>query len=163
MFLKPKWYDILPDSLKPMNDAIIQELENFRKEYVLTDELMLTAIGTTKWAVRKIQNYTLGLFKKKSPHFSDKELWKSVIISRLQVKLNSLSMGETDPFARPLSQQEIFSLIENIDNVISNFRTFKDVVEYIINLDEKENRFDGPIGAITEVTKTLEDLLNRVE
>lgn len=157
MISKPEWHMKLPDHLKPTNDEAIQNIENFRKENYLTDELMFMAIGTTEWAVRRIQQYTLGIFRKEFPDLSEKELWKSVIMSRLQTKLSFDFIEETDPFAKPLSKQQIFSIIEKLDNIISNFKTFEDVVEYIISIDQMENRFHDITGMQAKLSKLLEN------
>jgi len=162
IFPKPKWYSKLPASLKPIDDGIIHEVENFRKENYLTDELMFMAIGTTKWAVRKIQKYILEQFKETSPHLTEKELWVSVIYSRLQVKLafcvsENVGLHESDPFVKPLSEQEIYSLIENLDKIISKFKTFEDVIKYIIEIDEKENRFHDGTGLHSKLSELLEN------
>ena len=162
IFPKPKWYGKLPASLKPIDDEILHEVENFRKENYLTDDLMFMAIGTTKWAVRKIQKYILEQSKETSPHLTEKELWKSVIYSRLQVKLNScvmkkVGLQESDPFVKPLSEQEIHALMENLDKIISKFKTFEDVIEYIICIDEKENRFHDISGMQANLENLLEN------
>lgn len=157
MISKPEWYMKLPNHLKPTNDEVVQNIEKFRKENYLTDDLMFIAISTTKWAVRKIQQYTLGIFRKEFPDLSEKELWKSVIMSRLQAKLSFDFVEETDPFAKPLSKEQIFSIIENLDKVISNFKTFEDVVEYIVSLEEKENRFHDIAGMQATLSKLLEN------
>jgi len=157
MISEPEWYMKLPDHLKPKNDDAIRNIENFRKENYLTDELMFIAICTTKWAVRRIQQYTLEKFRKEFPDLSEKELWKSVIMSRLQTKLNFDFIEETDPFVKPLSKQQIFSIIENLDKIISNFRSFEDVVEYIVSIDEMENRFYDITGMQAKLSKLLEN------
>lgn len=156
MISELEWYIKLPDHLKPKNDDVIRNIENFRKENYLTDELMFMAIVTTKWAVGRIQQYTLEKFRKEFPDLSEKELWKSVIMSRLQTKLSFDFVEETDPFAKPLSKQQIFSIIENLDKIISNFETFEDVIEYIISIDEMEDRFHDITGMQTKLSKLLE-------
>lgn len=157
MISKPEWYRKLPNHLKPTNDELIQNIENFRKENYLADELIFIAICTTKWAVRKIQQYTLEKFREEFPDLSEKELWKSVVMSRLQTKLSFDFIEETDPFAKPLSKQQIFSIIENLDKIISNFKTFEDVVEYIVSIEEMENRFHDITGMQAKLSKLLEN------
>jgi hypothetical protein len=161
MFIKPKWYSMLPESLKPIDDETIRLIEEYRNRKILPDEAIFTAIITTRWAVGRIQKYTLDLFRRQFPNLSERELWKSVIASRLQSRLDVYNtIGETDPLAKPLSQQKILSLIENLDKTVLNFETFEDVIGYIINIDEKENRFYDLTGATTAISKMLENYPN---
>ena len=156
MFLfKPKWYDMLPASVKPIQNEKIRNVESFRKRLNFTDDMVFMAIMVSKWAVIKIQKYTLDLLRKQIPNASEKELWQGVILSRLQTKL--LSPSETDPFAKPLLKEELSFRIENIESISSNFSSFDDVIDYIIEMDEEENRFADPTGLQSELESILND------
>lgn len=148
MFFKPKWYRMLPDSVKPIDDAIINkmtELINTIKELQKfsgitdglggIDEVLSMRIMTTRWAVKRIQKFCLEQYKKQMPNASDRELWTGVLLSRFQVKL-SMAMAPADPFSKPLSSEEILSRVENVANIVSGFKSFDDVVNYIIAIDE---------------------------
>jgi len=108
----------------------------------------------SQWTVKRTQRFCLEQNKKQMPNASEQELWKAVLLSRLQTKL--MSPPETDPFAKPLSQEEILSRIENIDNIVSGFKSFDDVLDYIITMDEEENRFNDPSGIQDELNNLLE-------
>ena len=75
-------------------------------------------------------------------------------MGRLRTK--AASPPETDPFAKPLSQGEIINRMEHVDNIVSEFKTFDDAVEYILAMDEEENRFFDPSGLLKEVNVALE-------
>jgi hypothetical protein len=159
LFFKPQWYELLPISVKPILGDVIKRVEGFRKEHGFTDEIIFMGIMSSRWAVKRIQKYWLEDGKKLMPNASEKELWVSVLLSRLDVKLKG-SMWETewgpDLFAKPLSQEEILSRIENASNIVSDFRSFDDVVNYVIAMDEEENRFYDPTGIQDELNDLLE-------
>jgi hypothetical protein len=155
MFSKPQWYKMLPNSVKPIDEQTIERVEIFRNKYPgFTHERMFMAIMVSRWAVKRIQKYTVELIKSHLPTASERELWRRVLLARLAAKLNS--PPETDPFAKPLSKEEILSRIENMDNIVSNFKSFDDVVDYIIQIDEEENRFYDPTGMQSELDNLLE-------
>ncbi len=154
LFFKPQWYKLLPDSVKPMDKGIIDRVEYFRKNHEFPHEAIFIGIIVSRWAVKRIQYYTLELIRKQMPNASENELWKQVLLSRFNVKL--MSPEETDIFSKPLSQEEILSRIENIDNIISGFKSFDDVIAYIILMDEEENRFYDPSGIQDELNNLLE-------
>ena len=155
MFSIPQWYKMLPNSVKPIDKKTIEKVEIFRNKYPeFTHERMFMAIMVSPWAVKRIQKYTLELIRIHLPTASNRELWTRVLLARLDTKLHSLP--ETDPFAKPLSKEEILSRMENIDKIVSNFKTFDDVVDYIIEMDEEENRFYDPTGMQSELDNLLE-------
>ena len=155
MFAEPQWYKALPDSVKPIDKEIIERVDSFRNKYPgFIHERMFMAIMVSPWAVKKVQKYTLELIKNHLPTVSEKELWTRVLLARLDTKLHSLP--ETDHFAKPLSKEEILSRIENIDKIVSKFKTFDNVVDYIIKMDEEENRFYDPTGIQSELNNLLE-------
>ena len=154
MLFKPQWYMMLPDDVKPIDENVIKKIEDFRKKYGAPDKMIFMGIMVSKWAVKRIQKYILKLIRKQIPNASEKELWKVVLLARLDTKL--MSPPETDTFAKPLSREEIVSREENIDNIVSDFESFDDVIDYIIQMDEEENRFYDPIGMQSELENLLE-------
>lgn len=161
MFFKPQWYRNLPDSVKPIDDKKINKIEDFRiksEAYLGKDksqEMIFIGIMVSKWAVKRIQQYTLELIRKQIPNAHQKELWKQVLLARLNVKL-STSSEKLDMFSRPLSETELLSRINNIDEIVVKCESFNDVMDYIITMDEHENRFYDPTGMQSE----LESILN---
>ncbi|MCK4401794.1 hypothetical protein KAW08_05785 [bacterium] len=154
MFFKPLWYKMLPSSVKPINDNVIEKIKDFRKGYKLTNIMIVMGITTSRWAVRRIQKFCLEQNKARMPNASECELWTYVLASRFEVKLRS--PANTDPFAKPLLQEEIRSRMKNIDNIVSNFKSFNDVVDYVVKMDEEENRFCDPSGMQSELDDLLE-------
>lgn len=156
LFFKPQWYKLLPISIKPIEGEVIKRVEDFRKEHGFTDEIIFMGIMSSRWAVKRIQKYWLEDGKKLMPDASEQELWKGVLLSRFNVKLSVPAPSELNPFAKPLSQKEILSRIENIDNIVSGFKSFDDVLNYIIAIDEEENWFYDPSGIQDELNNLLE-------
>lgn len=154
MLFKPQWYKMLPDSVKPIDKRKIEKIEDFRKRLGVPDEAIFMGIMVTRWAVKKIHKYLFEQAKKLMPNAPEQELWKAVILSRFDAKLKT--SPETDLGAKPLSPEEIFSRMENINNIISGFKSFDDVLDYIIAIDEEENRFYDPAGIFDRLNNLLE-------
>ena len=154
MFFKPRWYKMLPDSVKPINDNVIEKIKDFHKEYKLTNRMIFLGIMSSRWSARRIIKFCLEQDKVQMPNASECERWTYVLASQFRAKL--MSPAETDPFAKPLSQEEIRSRMKNIDNIISNFKSFDDVVDYIIKMDEEENRFYDLSGIQSKLDNLLE-------
>lgn len=157
-FGKPKWYKLLPEHFQP-TDNVTDRVEKLRLYYELDHDLIANLVVMTPWSVKKLQWYMLKKFNLESPHLSKKELWSAVIISRMNVKLMSLEMP-IDEESTPLSRDEILKIIKNVQSVVKNFSKFDEVVDYIIDIDYKENRFFDNIGLLTELSNVLENKLN---
>ena len=84
-FFDPKWFKLLPDHIKPSRN-VIEELEQIRRKYSLEHEIFFRMIMTMPWAVGKLQRYMYWYYKQTLTHLSEKEIWRSVILSRLDTK-----------------------------------------------------------------------------
>ncbi len=144
------WYTMLPSFMKIERDKI-DRLEKLRLKYNLLQYKFFISIGTTIWALEKSQEETLAVLKKAMPNANDKELWKHVLLAKLNIKL----AYPVKYFFRPV---EIKKDIENIDSIVKNFESFEDVVLYIIEMDEKEHAFFDPTGLKDDINKILYDL-----
>lgn len=125
---EPQWYKMLPDHLKPLTDRI-ERLENLRVHFDLPHNDFCMEIGTSKWAVIKTQEYTLNKLRDQFPHYSEKELFKEVLLSRFRVKIISPTFGDPPP-------EELSKKIENIDQLMENINTFQDLINYILEMDK---------------------------
>lgn len=157
----PTWYKMLNPALWPIDNMTINKIDDYRKKYCLTDDMISQMINMTRWAVVRIQYYCLEHLKMQTPHRPEQELWKQVLLSRLNLKLSFLQF-ESDPFAKPISKKELLSRINDIDNIISKFRNFEDVINYIVEMDEEENRFydftpSHPLQIMHELNDLLEE------
>lgn len=148
MSFKPQWYKLLPHRLKPKDKKILEKIENLRKEYELTHEMIFMGILVTPWAVRTVQEDCLEQGRKMMPNASDNELWKGVLFSRLQAKLANSDSPEESTHIR--------SIMEDIDNICSEFESWQEVVEYIVSMERDEGTFADPSGIMQEINLLLE-------
>src|SRR6266568_3483996 len=86
MLFTLKWDRILPHHLKVPSEKI-DDLELLRKEFVLPHEAFMRGIIVTPWAVVKNQEAVLERNRRAAPNATEKELWMSVISSRLHAIL----------------------------------------------------------------------------
>ncbi|HCC68280.1 MAG TPA: hypothetical protein DEP99_00100 [Nitrospiraceae bacterium] len=151
MFLKPKWYTMLPEHLKPANDKV-KRLEAFRKRLDLPHEALFMGIGISPWAVVKTQEYTLKDFRQKFPQLSEKELWRAVLASRFQVKLAFPAPGD-------LPLRELMRRMEHMDDIMKNIHTFDDLVSYILEMDKNilSTPFPDYSGIQDEINQILKE------
>lgn len=153
-FGKPKWYRMLPEHFQP-NKYLIQEIENFRSRFSLDHDFLALLISMTPWSVKNLQWFMLNKFRIEQPHLSEKEIWKAVLISRMNVKLMTIDFP-TDIGSTPLSKAEIDDIIEQAETIVENFNNFEEVVNYILEIDYKENRFYDPGGLLDDLNNILE-------
>ena len=154
-FGKPKWYKILPLYYRP-DESIIQEIENFSNRFSFEPEQLSVMISMTPWGVKKLQWYMLRYYRAEQPSWPEKEIWKAVIISRMNAKLMT-SDFPVDIGSSPLSVVEINDIISRAGEIVKNFNNFEEVVNYILEIDYKENRFYDPVGLMNELNNILEN------
>jgi hypothetical protein len=59
-------------------------------------------------------------------------------------------------FAKPLSLEEINSIINNLDDIVYNFKNFDELIKYLIEIDRKEGWFTDPTGVSEELNELLD-------
>lgn len=153
-FGKPKWYKTLPPYFQP-DESMIQQIENFRKQYSIDHNTFAQMVAMTPWSVKKLQWFMLKKFRAEQPSWSEQEIWKSVIISRMNVKLMTVDYPP-DYGSSPLSRNEINDIINQAATILKNFKSFDDVVKYLLDIDYKENRFYDPSGVLNELNRILD-------
>lgn len=154
-FGKPNWYKTLPPYFQP-DEGMIQTIENFRNQYSIDHNVFAQMVAMTPWSAKKLQWFMLKKFRAEQPNWSEKEIWKSVIISRMNVKLMTVDYPP-DFGSSPLSRDEINNIINQVGTIVKDFKNFDDVVKYILDIDYKENRFYDPSGVLDELNRTLEN------
>lgn len=112
-------------------------------------------ISTTPWSVRKLQWFMLDKFKSERPDLAEKELWQFVIVSRMNVKLMTVDYPK-DYGSSPLSKDEINCIVNNAKSIAEKYHNFDQVVDYLVELDYKENRFNDPSGILDRLNRLLE-------
>ena len=157
MLLQPKWYKELPTTVKPLDVDVIQKVRIWKQKNFFDDNAITMAIMTSRWAVRRIQYSILTKVKTEMKNASEREQWKAVLMSRLQVKLSTAEF-EMDPQASPLSKSKIMGVIKNVDGIIGKMGNFDEVVDYIEAMDEEENRFHDVTGLQEELEEILANI-----
>ena len=155
---EPKWYRVLQQQFKPINNDIIFGLDAYKNGAQLSNKQFAMVIMLTPWAVQKLQWSIYSQAKLEYPIYSEKKNWKLVFHSRLKVKLSTAEMPN-DQWAKPLTIEEIEELYDQTDEILDEFETFTELVDFIVEVDKKENRFYDPTGMIEEVDRTLHGLL----
>jgi hypothetical protein len=154
-FKSPAWYRALPPHLRPPKSKI-KQLDAFRRSLeVDDDDVFMVLIGGSEWAVIKAQELTRDQLQHDLPHYSEKELWRAVIVCRLGAKLNleatNLSFGiESD------GSEAVMERMESMDEVMKEINSWDDVVNYILEMDKSSLRHD-PMGVKAKLNKILTD------
>lgn len=146
-FFTNRWYKKIPERIRPPESSI-DKLESFRRENSIPQDHFAMLIGTSDWAVAKLQRSIYNESKYMYPHLSEKEHWRNVILSRIEIKRKSNLMMLHDPGSNPLTNLELDEIIVNLNANLESFSSFSDVIFFLIDLDEKENRFDTPYFSI---------------
>jgi len=121
---KPKWFNLLPSNLRP-DKKRISELEKLRRTFYLPHEVLATGIMSSPETTRKVQRQMLTKFRNLNSEAPKKELLKMVLISRI-----------TSPPSIDMTEQEMDQAMENINS-------FDDLCDYIIALDELDEKEKG--------------------
>jgi len=155
-FGKSRWYKILPTYFQP-DESVIQEVENFRSRFSLEHDFLAQMISITPWSVKKLQWFMLKKIRTEQPTWPEKEIWKSVIISRMNVKLMTADFPP-DIDSTPLSRAEINDIIKQATTIVKDFKSFVEVVNYLLEIDYKENRFYDPGRLLDDLNNILENI-----
>jgi tetratricopeptide (TPR) repeat protein len=83
-------------------------------------------------------------YKKVLSHLPEKEIWRSVILSRLDTKRKVYQSMSYDPGTKPLTNKQIDEIVEGLDKKLDSFKNFEEVIDFIIELDKQEGQFDVP-------------------
>lgn len=162
MLFNPGWYSMLPNTVKPLTNEQIRAVEAFRKSINGNNQTTFLGIMISPWTVAKIQRHHLAEFKKSAkPGVTERELWKTVLLNRLATKALWAGEHNTDPNAKPLTKEQVMSRAEKIEETVAGFKTFDDVIKYILEMDKLENRFYDPSGLSAELNRILEDNQSR--
>lgn len=128
MFFRPKWYMKLPLHLKPEDDKV-KDLEALRIELCFSDDVFTMGIANSRWSVIQAQKAILEKLKDAMPSATEKELWRGVLFSRLEVKLKI-------PSHHDLPADIILHKMETMDEIMVNINSFDNLIQYIIEMDK---------------------------
>ncbi|HSP62864.1 MAG TPA: hypothetical protein VLQ90_07785 [Pyrinomonadaceae bacterium] len=119
-------------------------------------EVLAMMICCTKWAAVKAQEFARDQLRRDLPQYSERELWRAVIVTRLGAKLQ-LEMTkmnfeiEMDSVTEDLSER-----MESMDEIMAGINSWDDVVNYVLEMD-KESFENDPMGVKGELNRILMD------
>jgi len=143
---KPKWVEsprllnLRPDKKR------IRELEKLRIKFGIPHDLFSMRVLGSPATTRKVQKQCLEGFRARDPGASEKELFRMVLISRIQAP------APESPGYSGMTE-------EKIDEAMRSINSFDELCDYIIALDEQEPASPDPFG----IGKRIDEILAQEE
>ena len=134
-FLNSKiwWFEQFPSNLRP-DEEKVAELEKLRCQYHLPNDLFIGIFLSSPEITRQVQKNIYNLAKGKMPNASEKELLEVVFRTRIFPQ---------NPAGLKMTEEEVQKEIQNINSL-------NDLVEYFIQKDKEEPRFQRDLLGIGE-------------
>ena len=137
------WLEQLPSNLRPDNDRV-EELENLRSHYHIPNNIFIGIITSSPEITRRVQGNIYNMAKEKMPKASEKKLLEAVFRTRIFPQ---------NPAGLKMTEEEICKVIQNINSL-------NDLVEYFIQKDKKEPRFQRDIlGIGKKIANKIDSIL----
>jgi len=137
------WLEQLPPNLKP-NDDKVEELENLRSHYLIPNNIFIGIITSSPEITRRVQRNVYKMAKEKMPNASEKEVLEVVFRTRVFPQ---------NPAGLKMTEEEIRKEIQNINSL-------SDLVEYFIQRDKEDPRFQRDIFAIgKKIANKIDNIL----
>ena len=137
------WLEQLPSNLRPDNDRV-EELENLRSHYHIPNNIFIGIITSSPEITRRVQGNSYNMAKEKMPKASEKKLLEAVFRTRIFPQ---------NPAGLKMTEEEICKVIQNINSL-------NDLVEYFIQKDKKEPRFQRDIlGIGKKIANKIDSIL----
>jgi len=145
VLFKPKLVKLLAPHLRP-DKKRISELEMFRVQFGIPHNDLAMRIMSSPSTTRRVQKQCLEDFRNQNPEASEEELFRMVLISRIQVPLN-YGVGKDQYYG------------VDVDQAMESINSFDELCDYIIALDEQEPAFPDPLG----IGKLIDEILAQEE
>jgi len=137
------WLEQLPFNLRPDNDRV-EELEKLRSHYHIPNNIFIGIITSSPEITRRVQVNVYKMAKEKMPKASEKELLEAVFRTRIFPQ---------NPAGLKMTEEEICKVIQNINSL-------NDLVEYFIQKDKKEPRFQrDALGIGKKIANKIDNML----
>jgi len=137
------WLEQLPSNLRPDNDKV-EKLENLRSHYHISNDIFIGIITSSPEITRRVQENVYKMAKEKMPNAPEKELLEVVLRTRVFPQ---------NPAGLKMTEEEIREVIQNINS-------FNDLVEYFIQRDKEEPRFQRDIfGVGKKIANEIDNIL----
>lgn len=139
------WFEQLPHNLRP-DDEKVAELEKLRCQYHLPNDLFIGIVLSSPEITRQVQKNIYNLVKEEMPNASEKELLKVVLRTRIFPQ---------NPSGLKMTEEEIQKELQNIN-------LLNDLVEYFIQKDKEEPRFQRDLLGIGEkIADKIDNILKK--
>jgi len=140
MFLRPRWLKLLPKYVWP-NESKIKHIEKLRKEFDIPHEMLAMRIANSRATTIKVQKHFLEEYRREFPNLSEKELWICVLTSRIDTYKQKIyedaSTGVITQKKAENKLDKLISLTEKAIKITESIKSFEELCDYIISLDEK--------------------------
>jgi len=137
------WLEQLPSNLRPDDDKV-EELENLRSHYHIPNNIFIGIITSSPEITRRVQENVYKIAKDKMLNASEKEVLEAVFRTRVFPQ---------NPVGLKMTEEEIRIVIQNIYSL-------NDLVEYFIQKDKKEPRFQRDVlGIGKKIANKIDNIL----
>jgi hypothetical protein len=113
----------------------VTRLDELRMSLMMREESFIVALALTPWAIIRSLEVTYQTLQQQIPDADERKLWAAVVLARYESKLNS--PAPSDP-----PSEEIRRRMDNIQDVVCNFTTWDDVLQYILEMERAGTAFD---------------------
>jgi hypothetical protein len=137
------WLEQLPSNLRPNNNNV-EKLERLRSQYHLPNDIFIGIVLTSPEITRQVQKNVYKAAKEKMPKASEKELLEVVFRTRIFPR---------HPDGVKMTEEEVQKEIQSINSL-------NDLVEYFIQKDKEEPRFQRDIlGIGKKIADKIDNIL----
>lgn len=137
------WLEQLPPNLKP-NDDKVEQLEILRSHYHIPNNIFIGIITSSPEITRRVQENVYKMAKDKMPNASENEVLEAVFRTRVFPQ---------NPAGLKMTEEEIRKEIQNINSL-------SDLVEYFIQRDKEDPRFQRDIFVIgKKIANKIDNIL----
>ena len=134
--------------LRFTNRALAADLERFRKELGLDDQVFIMVLLQSKTAVLQTLREAYRDPQRQLPDRPQQDYFAMVIGNRITKKISTHDVN-TSPTA--LSSRELEGIIDELEGIAARCSTFDDVIRFVMDIENREHNFDDPFGFIARV------------
>ena len=145
---QPAWHQSLPPHIQFDDAALIIELEQLRHELKLDDQNFMMHLVQSKSIMSRNLVATYREARHKQPEGSDRDHFAMVLGARIMRKIEVHS-ANTSPTAIP--RAELQGVLADLRNIVGRFSVFEDVVRFLMDMENREKRFDDKAGYIARI------------
>jgi len=137
------WFKQLPSNLRPDDDKV-EELEILRSHYYIPNNIFIGIITSSPEITRRVQGNVYKMAKEKMPNASENEVLEAVFRTRIFPQ---------NPAGLKMTEEEICKEIQDINSL-------NDLIEYFIQRDKEEPRFQRDMFGISKkIANKIDNIL----